>query len=121
VEGWLLALIIYADVKALKKRFPGQRDLVRSHVDYVLMGALLFGSYLLIKHMALDLPPTAIGALVLGAVYNPFGFLIKAVNPDLAMAKSKAGQVGILLGFIPATYGFGYLCIKIMLALHVLG
>lgn len=110
LEGWVLALVLYVKWQPLKKLFPGVRDLVRSHVDYAMMGAVLFGIYAVIRLMNLDLHVTAIAALVIGALYNPFGFLVKAVKPEMGQPEKSIEKIGILLGFIPATYGFTVFC-----------
>lgn len=114
LEGWILALVMYVKWEPLKKMFPGVRDLIRSHVDYAMMGAALFGIYAVIRLMALELHVSAIVALIIGALYNPFGFLVKAVKPEMAKAEKPMEKLGILLGFIPATYGFGMFCVKLI-------
>lgn len=114
IEGWVMALIRYLNVKPLKHLFPGYRYLVRSHVDYALMAALLFVVYLVLRSLELSPSKLAIFALILGTLYNPFGFLLQAIKPELTESASKPMKIGILLGFIPATYGFGSLCTLII-------
>ena len=114
IEGWVMALIRYLNIKSMKTLFPGYRYLVRSHVDYALMAALLFVAYLVLKNLGLSPSKLTIAALILGALYNPFGFLLQAVKPELTESASKPLKVGILLGFIPATYGFGSVCTLIV-------
>ena len=114
LEGWFLALILYVKWEPVKKLFPGVRDLVHSHVDYAMMGAVLFGIYAVLKVMHVDLHPVVILALAAGAIYNPFGFLVKAVKPEMGKADTAIQKIGILLGFIPATYGFLAFCIALV-------
>ena len=115
-EGWAMALIRYLKIESLKKLFPGYRYLVRSHIDFAMMAALVFILYVVLTHLDLSLSRVAISALVIGALYNPFGFLLQAIKPELAESNSTLLKIGILLGFIPATYGFGSACILIMTA-----
>ncbi|BCS96719.1 hypothetical protein DSLASN_23510 [Desulfoluna limicola] len=117
IEGWVMALIRYLNIKPLKHLFPGYRYLVRSHVDFALMAALLFVVYLVLKSLELSPSTLTISALITGALYNPLGFLVQAIKPELTESDSKSLKIVILLGFIPATYGFGSVCILIIISL----
>ena len=114
LEGWILTVILYLKWEPLKKAFPGVKDLIRSHVDYAVMGGMLFGVFAVLKGMNLDLHPSAIAALAMGALYNPFGFVIKAVKPELAKAEKPIEKIGVILGFLPATYGLLALCVTLV-------
>lgn len=114
IEGWIMAVIRYLEFKPLKKLFPGYRYLVRSHIDYVMMAPLLFGIYLILSTLEISISKLAISALILGALYNPAGFILQAMNPEIAEGDSKLIKLGILAGFIPATYGFCAVCLAII-------
>lgn len=114
IEGWIMALIRYLKIESVKKLFPGYRCLVKSHIDFAMMAALVFAVYVLLTRLELSLSRVAISALVMGALYNPFGFFLQAIKPELAESNATLLKIGILLGFIPATYGFGSACILIM-------
>lgn len=114
IEGWMLALIHYLKLASVEKLFPGYRYLVRSHVDYAMMAALVFATYLILKSLGLSLPKLATAALIIGAVGNPLGFLLQALKPEIAEPDSIVLKVGILVGLIPATYGIGYACVLVI-------
>jgi len=114
LEGWILALMRYMKVGALKKVFSGYQYLVRSHVDYVIMAVLLVGIYLVLVAMDISISKTAIVALIIGAFYDPFGFLLQAVKPGIAESDSRIIKMAILIGFVPATYGFGAVALAII-------
>ncbi len=114
IEGWIMALIQYLKLEPVKKLFPGYKYLVRSHVDYVMMATLVFVIYLVLNSLELSLSKVAILALIAGALYNPFGFLLQAIKPEMAESDSILLKAGILLGFIPLTYGVGIACILII-------
>jgi len=114
IEGWIMALIQYLKLEPVKKLFPGYIYLVRSHVDYVMMASLVFVIYLVLNSLELSLSKAAITALIAGALYNPFGFLLQAIKPEMAESESLWMKAGILLGFIPLTYGVGASCILII-------
>ena len=114
VEAWLATLIIYAKVGFLKKIFPATHNLIRSHVDYTIMTALSGFTYLAIVHLGIELPKPIIVIYCIGVLYNPFGFVIKAINPKAGQSETFAGKLIVCLGFVPATIGFGYTMIAII-------
>lgn len=117
VEAWLATLIIYGKVGFLKKIFPATHNLIRSHVDYTIMTALLGFTYFAIIHLGIDLPKSIIVILCIGVLYNPFGFVIKAIKPDAGNSDTLGGKIMVCVGFLPATIGFGYSMIAILAAL----
>ncbi len=114
IEGWVLALIRYLKLESAKKLFPGYGYLVKSHIDYTMMAALVFVVYFVLTSLDLSLSKLEISALIVGALYNPLGFLLQAIRPEIAESDSILLKIGVLLGFIPATYGFGTVCIVVI-------
>lgn len=115
-EAWLVTLILYAKVGALKKLFPASHNLIRSHVDYTIMTALSGMYYLVVEHLALTIPDWVIVIYCVGVLYNPAGFIAKAINPKMGNSDSVLGRLLVCLGFVPATLGFGYLSLAILSA-----
>ena len=107
-EAWLATLIIYGKVKFLKKIFPATHNLIRSHVDYLMMTSLLVVSYFICLHLAIVLPAWVIVLLCIGVIYNPFGFFIKAINPNAGQSDTLLGKIMVCVAFLPTTIGFGY-------------
>lgn len=116
-EAWLATLIVYAKVRFLKKIFPATHNLIRSHVDYTIMTALTGFCYFSVIHLAIDLPKAIIVILCFGVLYNPFGFVIKAINPNAGNSETLLGKIMVCSGFLPATIGFGYTMVAIINAL----
>lgn len=116
-EAWLATLIIYGKVSFLKKIFPATHNLIRSHVDYTIMTALVGFIYLALDHLHIELPKAIIVILCIGVLYNPFGFVLKAINPKAGNSDTVMGRVIVCAGFLPATIGFGYSMIAILNAL----
>lgn len=115
-EAWLVTLILYAKVGALKKLFPASHNLIRSHVDYTIMTALTGMYYLVVEHLSLTIPGWVIVIYCVGVLYNPAGFIAKAINPKMGNSDSLLGRLLVCLGFVPATLGFGYLSLAILSA-----
>lgn len=108
LEAWLATLIVYGKVSALKKVFPATHNLIRSHIDYLMMATLLTVTYFICLHLAIELPLWVIIILCFGAIYNPFGFLLKAIKPQAGNAETVFGRVLVCAGFLPTTIGFVY-------------
>ncbi|MDX1606866.1 MAG: hypothetical protein R3202_11780 [Candidatus Competibacterales bacterium] len=115
--AWLASLIIYARMEVLQKIFVAPHQLVRAHIDYLLMALLLILSFYLAERFELALPVGVIALLCIGALYNPLGFIALAVQPALARPQTTAATLRILFGFLPATLGFGYVMVVLLLAL----
>jgi hypothetical protein len=117
LEAWLATLIIYGKIGFLKKIFPAPHNLIRSHVDYTIMTALLGFTYFALDHLDIALPKAIIVTLCVGVLYNPFGFVLKAINPKAGNSDTVLGRVIVCAGFLPATIGFGYSMVAILKAL----
>ncbi|SFM32801.1 hypothetical protein [Marinobacter zhejiangensis] len=117
LEAWLATLIIYGKVRWLKKIFPATHNLIRSHVDYTIMTALTGFVYYAIDHLALSIPDAIIVIYCVGVLYNPAGFIAKAINPNMGNSDTVLGRAMVCIGFLPATIGFGYIMVAIILKL----
>ena len=82
--AWLASLILYAKIGFLKQIFKANHQLIRAHIDYLLMMILLVVCFYLIERLQLVIPNGIILLTCLGALYNPFGFIILAIKPHLA-------------------------------------
>lgn len=113
VQAWILTAYRYFKIQAIKRIFKNYRDLVRSHVDYLLMSALIFAIYLIVKDLSIVLPGAVLWLIFIGALYNPFGFILQAIKPDIAEG-GFIKKIGLGLGFMPTTLGVGYAGVMIL-------
>lgn len=114
VEAWLATLIIYGKVEFLKRIFPATHNLIRSHVDYTIMTGLAIGLYFVVIHLELQIPSAIIVIFCVGLLYNPAGFIAKAMNPKAGNSDTVLGRVMVCAGFLPATIGFAYIMIAVL-------
>lgn len=112
--AWLASLILYAKISRLKRMFPATHQLIRAHIDYLLMFILLVAAYYLQNLLSITLPAWVIALLCIGSLYNPFGFIVLAIKPELANPQTLGQKLRVLTGFLPATLGYGYLMIAIL-------
>ena len=114
VLAWLGSLIIYGKIAALRRVFPATHNLIRCHVDYLIMAALLGLVYFSCLHLGIVLPTAVVVILCIGVIYNPIGFFFQAIDPNFGKSDTLAGRISVCLGFLPATVGFGYAMIAVM-------
>lgn len=117
VLAWLGSLIIYGRVETLRKLFPATHNLIRCHVDYLIMAALLGLVYFSCLHLGIVLPTWVVAILCFGVVYNPLGFIFQAVDPTFGKSDTLGNKLFVCTGFLPATIGFVYAMVAILDAL----
>lgn len=118
VEAWCLTAVRHLDLPVAKRLFPGHAYLLKSHLDFLHMCALLFGCALVLDHLAIELPPVLLAAVCVGSVLNPLGFLALAVRPELPQRPSSPFGALMAASFALTTAGYGG--IAIMIALRAL-
>lgn len=106
VLAWLSALALYLEMRPVIRVFPAAHHLVRAHVDYLMMAALLAMFVFFADRESLVLPMAFQQAAIVGAIWNPLGFVVLAVT---GKKRPDPGWMtwATLAGFVPATLGFG--------------
>ncbi|KZY73571.1 hypothetical protein A3737_26595 [Oleiphilus sp. HI0065] len=66
--AWLASLILYAKIARLKRIFPATHQLIRAHIDYLLMFILLVAAYYLQALLSITLPAWVIALLCVGCI-----------------------------------------------------
>ena len=108
ILAWVASFILYAKTAWLKKLVKANHQLIRAHIDFLLMSLLLVVTYYLCQERNIVLPTWCIITACIGAIYNPFGFIVLAFKPSMANPKTTFEKARVLLGFLPATIGFSY-------------
>lgn len=114
IEAWVLTAVRYLRWNGIKKVFPNYRDLVRSHIDYLIMSAIVFGVYVVLKDLNITPPTEILWLTLIGAIYNPFGFILQAMKPDI-VGNDLLSKIGVVIGFLPLSIGLGWCAIEILL------
>lgn len=99
--AWLLVGVRHLRVPALRRAFPGDADLLRCHLDYLLMALLLYA----FAALRAPLPPWITACLIAGAFTNPALFLATAIRPQLRRDTPPPFQVLTALSFLATTLG----------------
>jgi hypothetical protein len=90
----------------VRKLFPSVPNLLKAHIDYLLITCLLMIFYLLFAHFRLSVSPIILVAMSVGSFMNPLGFLILAIKPDIR--QQPATPFGVLMtgSFTLTTIGY---------------
>lgn len=117
IEAWTVSLIYYLRVGFLRSIFPSPHQLIRSHIDYLIMAGLLGLFYISTLAADIVLPNIILFLICFGALYNPFPFILVAMQADPeASRKHMSRSVGLIvcIGFLPVTIGFGYTALAVL-------
>ena len=112
--AWLATAVRIMQVPALKAYFPSSENIVKSHIDYLLMALLLIAFYLLGKQMGVVYPSWAIWAMLIGGVVNPYAFLILARHEPEDFKPGPIFSIGSTASFVLTTLGFGVAAVMVL-------
>jgi len=107
VQAWLLVVRFASDTGPLARLIPGRQDLLRSHIDYLMMALFLFVFFLLYRAFAVTPPMWVVVSACIGSFFNPFAFFVRALRPDYLKRPAPMFTAMITTSCILATVGYG--------------
>jgi hypothetical protein len=105
ILAWGLAGVRSSAV--MKQWIPNYQNLLKSHIDFLMMTGLLFVFFLLFTHFRLTPPAFVLVAMSVGSLGNPLGFLALAIKPDLSQRPASAFGAIMTICFTLTTIGYG--------------
>ena len=90
----------------MKKVFPNYQQLLKAHIDYLLMSALLMIFYLLFAQFRVVVTPVILVSMSVGSLLNPVGFLALAIKPDLRQQPTSLFGAIMAGSFTLTTIGY---------------
>jgi len=90
----------------VRKLFPSVPNLLKAHIDYLLMTGLLMIFYLLFAHFRLSVSPVILVAMSVGSLMNPVGFLVLAIKPDTKQIPASPFGAIMATSFTLTTIGY---------------
>jgi hypothetical protein len=105
-EAWCLTAVRNLHVPALKKAFPDSQQLLRSHIDYLMMTGLLFVSYLMFRQLDVVPPTVIVAAMCAGSIMNPAAFLALSIKPALGKESTSVFGGIVAVSFVLTTTGY---------------
>ncbi|MBD9359566.1 hypothetical protein [Methylomonas fluvii] len=107
--AWVLGFTLFFPDGALAGHLVERADIIRAHIDYLMMAQFLFIFFLLFRQYAVTPPVWVVGACCFGAFFNPLSFLLRGLSakPDASALPVEPHfpiQAGI--SFTLTTVGF---------------
>lgn len=90
----------------VRKLFPSVPNLLKAHIYYLLMTALLMIFYLLFAHFRLSVSPVILVAMSVGSLMNRVGFLVLAIKPDTKQIPASPFGAIMTTSFTLTTIGY---------------
>ncbi len=84
--AWVLGITLFFPDGALAGHLVDRADIIRAHIDYLMMAQFLFIFFLLFRQYAIVPPFWVVAACCFGAFFNPLAFLIRGLTPKPAVA-----------------------------------
>lgn len=116
MEAWCLTGIRHLNWGWSKRLFPSDQNLLKSHLDYLMMSMLLFGGAALLHQWGITVPAVVLWAACIGSLLNPFGFLLMAINPGLMGGGNAVFSGAMALSFLLTTIGYVGISVCLMMA-----
>ncbi len=107
IEAWLLVIVLSGANGLINRVIPNAKDLLRSHIDYLMMALFLFSFYGIFRLLGATPPDWLVVSACLGALFNPLAFLVRAVKPSYQKEPPIAFRLALMASCIATTVGFG--------------
>lgn len=105
VLAWCLTAV-RSSTGFMKKIFPNYQQLLKAHMDYLLMAGLLLIFYLLFAQLRVSAPAVIVASMCAGSLLNPVGFLVLAVRPGTKQSPASAFGAMMAGSFTLTTIGY---------------
>ena len=108
--AWMLGITLFFPNGAIASHIVERADIIRAHIDYLMMSQFLFIFFLLFKQFAIKAPAWVVFACCFGAFFNPLAFLNRGFSPkpDPALLIGVEPHFPLMAGvsFTLTTVGF---------------
>ncbi|MDD2759906.1 MAG: hypothetical protein PHH11_06390 [Methylomonas sp.] len=106
--AWVLGVSLFFPDSALAARLIERDDIIRAHVDYLMMAQFLLIFFLGFRQYAIAPPLWLVAACCFGAFFNPLAFLIRGLTPKVAeiVPVEPHFPLQAMLSFSLTTIGF---------------
>ncbi|NOV31793.1 hypothetical protein [Methylomonas sp. ZR1] len=78
--AWVLGFTLFFPDGALAGHLVERADIIRAHIDYLMMAQFLFIFFLLFRQYAVTPPVWMVSACCFGAFFNPLSFLLRGLS-----------------------------------------
>ena len=81
--AWVLGVTLFYPDGELARAIPRRDDLIRAHIDYLMMAQFVFLFAVLFRQYAIKPPILMIVAISFGTFNNPLSFALRALKPRI--------------------------------------
>ena len=106
IEAWMLVVTSANPDGKLARLIPGWHDLLRSHIDYLMMSLFLFVFYMLFSHFSIKAHALVLLAMAIGSIGNAGLFMVRAIAPGLKEQPTVAFQIVMTISCSLTTIGY---------------
>jgi hypothetical protein len=106
VLAWVLGITLFYPRGALSRRLADRNDIIRGHIDYLMMSQFLFLFFLAFKQYSIRPPLPIVTCLCFGAFFNPFAFVLRGLRGPPSAPPEEGFPVSAIASFSATTLGF---------------
>jgi hypothetical protein len=88
--AWVLGITLFYPKGDLANLLVTRSDIIRAHIDYLMMSQFLLIFFLLFRQQSINPPFWIVGACCYGAFFNPLSFLVRGLTPKTLASESLA-------------------------------
>ena len=106
--AWVLGVTLFFPDGALAGHLADRDDIIRAHIDYLMMAQFLFIFFLAFRQYAIEPPLWLVAACCFGTFFNPLAFLLRGLTPKavVIMPVEPHFPLQAVLSFSLTTLGF---------------
>ena len=106
VLAWVLGITPFYPGGALSSRLADRNDIIRGHVDYLMMAQFLFLFFLAFRQFSIQPPLSIVACLCFGAFFNPFAFVLRGLRGRAPAPPADGFPFSAIASFSATTLGF---------------
>ena len=106
VLAWVLGITLFYPHGSISNLIVERADLIRAHIDYLMMAQFLFIFFLLFRQYSINPPIWVVAAVCYGAFFNPLGFLKRALTAKTPVPPEPHFPLMAGVSFSLTTIGF---------------
>jgi hypothetical protein len=118
--AWVLGITLFFPDGVLAGFLVERADIIRAHIDYLMMAQFLFIFFLLFRQYSIDPPIWVVAACCFGAFFNPLAFLIRGLTPKPSVAIPVEAHFPFQAGLSFTLTTVGFLAVVVLVIRAVL-
>jgi len=104
--AWALGITLFYPNGALAEHVVERADIIRAHIDYLMMAQFLLIFFLAFRQLAIAPPAWLVDFICFGSFFNPLAFLMRGLSEKPVAPIEPHFPASALLSFSLTTIGF---------------